>query len=67
MGKVKVYSTHCPKCSVVEKKLQMKGIEFDTCDDVNIMKEKNMLAAPYLEVDGELLDFAKAIAWITKQ
>ena len=31
------------------------------------MKEKNMLAAPYLEVDGELLDFAKAIAWINKQ
>ena len=39
MGKVKVYSTHCPKCSVVEKKLQMKGIEFDSLiRKINVME-----------------------------
>ena len=43
-----LYSTHCPKCSVIEKKLNLKNIQYQICDDVNIMKEKGFLSAPIL-------------------
>ena len=56
-----LYSTHCPKCSVVEKKLKQKNIGFDLVDDVELMESKGFMSAPYLEVDGLVMDFAEAI------
>ena len=41
-----------------------------TDDDVwneDIMKSKGMLSAPNLEVDGEIMDFGKAVKWVNEQ
>ena len=62
--KITLYSTHCPKCNVLEKKLKIKNIEYEEINDVEIMKEKNYLTVPILEVDGESMDFKKASDWI---
>ena len=62
--KITLYSTHCPKCSVLEKKLKTKNIEYEEVNDVEIMKEKGYLTVPILEVDGESMDFKKASDWI---
>lgn len=59
-----LYSTKCPKCVVLEKKLQQKEIAFEEVNDVKVMREKGFLSAPMLEVDGEIMDFAKANDWI---
>lgn len=59
-----LYSTHCPKCLVLEKKLKTKGIVYEEVNDIEIMKEKNYLSVPVLEVDGERLDFKKANDWV---
>ncbi len=32
---VTLYSTHCPKCDVLEKKLQNKGIKYQAVYDVD--------------------------------
>lgn len=62
--KITLFSTHCPKCNVLEKKLKAKNIEYEEVNDVEIMKEKGYLTVPILEVDGESMDFKKAVDWI---
>lgn len=64
---VTLYTTNCPKCKVLEKKLEEKNIKFEICDNVDIMLEKGMMQTPYLEIDNKLLDFSKAIKWINEK
>lgn len=60
-----LYTTGCPQCNVLHKKLEAAGIEFDTCEDVAQMRELGFAAAPVLELDsGERLDFSAAIGWL---
>lgn len=61
---VVLYSTHCPRCNVLEKKLQQKNISYEEVNDVKIMRKKGFLGAPILEVDGEIMDFKMANDWI---
>lgn len=61
---VRVYSTHCPKCNVLESKLKQKNIDFEECTDINEMMKKGIQTAPYLEVDSQLMDFGAAIRWV---
>lgn len=62
--KITLYSTHCPKCNVLKKKLKTKNIEYEEVNDVEVMKEKGYLTVPVLEVDGESMNFKKASDWI---
>lgn len=61
---VVLYSTHCPKCNVLEKKLKQKNILFEEVNDIEKMKEKGYLSVPVLEIDGVNLDFKMASDWI---
>ena len=62
-----LYTTHCPKCNVLSKKKKKTNIAYTEVNDVNIMSEKNIVFTPYLEVDDELMDFTKAVAWVNAQ
>lgn len=62
--KVILYSTHCPQCNVLEKKLNQNHIAYEEVNDVNVMRKKGFLSAPMLEVDGEIMDFKTANNWI---
>lgn len=65
---VTLYTTHCPKCIILEKKLQDKNIEYQVCDDVDLMLSKGMQEAPYLEVEEkEMMNFSKAIKWVNEK
>lgn len=64
---VVLYSTHCPRCNVLAKKLQQKNISYEEVNDVEIMKEKGYLTVPILEVDGTIMDFKTAVDWINSQ
>ena len=59
-----LYSNHCPKCNVLEKKLKTKNIDYEEVNDVEIMKEKGYLMLPVLEVDGASMDFMVANDWV---
>lgn len=63
---VTLYSTGCPRCKVLEKKLTQKNIEFElkTDFDVSAFLEKGFSSVPLLEVGGEILTFEKANQWI---
>lgn len=61
------YSTHCPKCKVIEMMLKKKNIEYKEDDDVQHMLDLGLQSAPALGVDGEIMDFSKAVEWIKGQ
>lgn len=62
--KVTLYSTDCPKCKVLEKKLDDSGVAYETEKDIDIMLEKGFVSAPMLEVDGVVMSFKEGIEWI---
>lgn len=62
-----LYTTGCPKCRVLEKKLESKNIEYVKNTDTVLMISKGFESAPMLEVDGEIMNFAVANAWINIQ
>ena len=62
-----LYSTKCPKCKVLETKLNKSNIEFEEINDINLMVEKGFKSAPILEVDGVAYNFKEAVEWIKEQ
>lgn len=62
-----LYSTGCPRCSVLKRKLSENNIMYIESDDVEQMYSLGIQSVPVLFVDGELLDFSKAIAWVNSQ
>lgn len=61
---VKLYTTHCPKCRVIEKKLAQKKIEYVEVTDLEEMKNRGFTSAPMLEVDDKVYNFGDANRWI---
>jgi len=62
-----LYSTHCPKCQVLEKKLDQKNIKYDIIDDEELMINKGFINVPILEVGREKLNFKEAVDWVARQ
>ena len=58
------YSTHCPKCTILEKKLQDKGIVYKEINDKQTMIDKGFMQVPMLEVDGVTMNYIEAVKWI---
>ena len=67
MDKIIMYSTHCPKCNQLSKRLNERGIKYETCTDINQMQALGIKTAPYLQVNDELMDFTKAWRWASSQ
>ena len=61
---VKLYTIDCPKCKVLEKKLDAKGITYEITKDKEEMAAKKMYDLPVLEVDNKILNFNEAVNWI---
>ena len=62
-----LYTTGCPKCEVLKKKLDDKGVAYNTVTSVKEMMLKGIMQAPMMELDGELMDFVAANEWINQQ
>lgn len=65
--KVILYSTHCPKCNILEKKLNEKGIDYEEVNNVDVMLTKGYDTVPMLDVDGVVMDFSKANQWVNER
>lgn len=65
MNRVTMYSTGCPNCDILRKKLNEKEISYNIVNDREIMKEKGFTTIPMLEIehDGiiETFNFLNAI------
>ena len=62
-----LFSTGCPKCQILEKKLSQKGIEYVEVNDTQQMLDMGLKSVPWLEVDGQMMDFNQANKWINEQ
>lgn len=61
-----LYSTGCPKCSILKKKLKEKKIPYDTVTDIKEMLALGINEVPVLSVNGKLLPFAEAVKWVNE-
>lgn len=59
-----LYSTHCPQCILLEKKIKEKEIDYEEVNDIKLMEEKGFMSAPILEVDGVVMRFKDALNYI---
>lgn len=67
MGKVILYEHGCPRCKVLKSKLDQKGIQYETVNDIEEMKAKGFDEAPKLEVDNIVYGFKDAVDWLKGQ
>lgn len=65
---VTLYTTHCPRCKMIEMRLQQKGIEYTENTNIDEMIEMGFKTAPLLKVDDNApMEFGAAIKWIKEQ
>ena len=66
MSNMVLYSTGCPKCNVLKKKLNSANIEVEEITDVSEMESLGISTVPVLKVDNKLLPFAEAVKYINE-
>lgn len=64
---VVLYSTGCPKCTVLKKKLDNKGIKYTENSSIEEMLSLNITLVPVLKVGDSMMDFVQANTWINEQ
>lgn len=64
---IKLYTIDCPKCLILEKKLNQKNIFYIISRDREEMASKGYNILPILEIEGEPYDFKQAVNWINSQ
>lgn len=63
-GSVIFYTTSCPKCAILKKKLDAAHIPYTENRDVDEMQALGMTEAPALSVGGELMSFGDSVRWV---
>lgn len=64
MKEVILYSTGCPRCTVLKQKLDAKGVVYRTVSDEDELLSLGIVIVPVLSVDGERMSFIEAVRWI---
>lgn len=67
MHMIVLYSTGCPKCGILKKKLDERGMQYQENTAVEEMLSLGITSVPVLCVDGQMLDFSNAVKWINAQ
>lgn len=63
-----VYTTHCPKCNVLESKLKKASIAYDVTDDIQPVIDAGFMSAPVLydKIEEKYYQFSDAIKLINE-
>ena len=64
MAKITLYSTGCPMCTVLEKKMKAKKIAYEVCSDTAEMTEMGFTRVPVLKVGDVIFFFFVAVKYI---
>lgn len=62
-----LYSTGCPKCNILKKKLAEKSIPYIENNNVEEMTSLGIDYIPVLLVNGKMMQFKEANDWINQQ
>jgi len=64
----KLYTTKCPKCILLERKLKEKGVEFEVVDNLEeVTKMANSVgvsSVPFMVVDNKFMDYNDSMSCI---
>ena len=65
---IKLYSTGCPQCRMLEARLKSKGYEFEIVSDENEIRDAavqgKMTQIPFCYVDGVYKTFLEVLAYV---
>ena len=61
---VKIYTTGCPRCKILEKKLKDQGVVYEEITDVDKMISLGIDSVPVMVYNGVRYDFVEAIQLI---
>ncbi len=64
---ITLYSNHCPCCEVLTRALDVAGVEYETVSDASHMLSMGITHLPTLSVDGEMLNYPAALAWLKER
>lgn len=65
---ITIYTTEtCPKCRILKKKLEEKGIEYEEFTDEAEMQRMGILSVPVMTVDGKVMDFPQAVQYVNER
>lgn len=53
-------------CEMLEEELQERNIAYESIMDENILREKNIIHVPALEVNGKILNLAESLKWVNE-
>ena len=59
-----LYTSGCPKCDILKKKLDDKNIEYSVFNNIDKMIEMGLNEVPVLDVDGKKMNYIEAVKWI---
>ena len=59
---IKLLTTHCPACKVLEKKLEDAGINYFSIENEEEIMSYGVMSVPVIvEENGNLINFAEAV------
>ena len=67
METITLYSTGCPQCSTLKRKLDAAGIQYEVVSDQQVMMDLGFKTAPMLQVNDTYLNFSEAIKWLKER
>ena len=60
-----LYTTGCPKCKILEKKLNDKKVDFTTISDRDELIAAHIASVPVLKKpNGDMLDYFAAVKYV---
>lgn len=65
--KIILYSTGCPRCEVLKKKLAEKSVNYTEVTSVEDMLALGIKEVPVLSVNETLMNFKEAVDWVNNQ
>ena len=64
---ITLFSTGCPKCRVLEQKLNAKNIDFIKSSDIQEVIDQGFMSVPVLKIDDKYYDFKQGVDWINNE
>ena len=65
---IKLYSTHCMICDMMESVLKLKNIDYELIDDIDVVEDiarKNDIEnVPFAEIEGKIYNIKEMKKWI---
>jgi hypothetical protein len=66
MDEIVLYTTDCPKCRILERKMKDKGLTFKFEHNMNPIVERGFIFAPVLQVGDKFMEFGEAVKWVNE-